>query len=263
MNIYYVYILFDWLGVPRYVGKGKGRRETSHERHTDPVNWRKNEFIEQTWIMLEEIPKLRVRDGITEVEAFETEIALIKALGRIDRGSGILTNLTDGGDGALAALTPEQCSNRSRRANAALTAEQRSDRARRINAARTFEQRSESAKRGATLFTFDRRSKASKLVWKEHTSEERIQRISHISEGVTKSSAMLTPEQRSNIARYRESKIDPEQRSDRSRRGNASLTPEQRSERARRREATRTPEQRSEKARMANAARWAKVKANA
>lgn len=58
--IYYVYILFDWLGIPRYVGKGKGRRWYKHERSTDTINWMKNEFIEQTWMMLGEIPKIKI-----------------------------------------------------------------------------------------------------------------------------------------------------------------------------------------------------------
>ena len=49
--------------------------------------------------MLDEIPKLRVRENLTEDEAFETEIALILAIGRADRGSGPLTNMTDGGEG--------------------------------------------------------------------------------------------------------------------------------------------------------------------
>jgi hypothetical protein len=51
---YYNYVLFDWLGIPRYIGKAKygTNRESKHERYTDPTNPGKNEFIEQTWIML-------------------------------------------------------------------------------------------------------------------------------------------------------------------------------------------------------------------
>lgn len=101
--MFYTYILFDWMGIPRYVGKGKGNRDVAHEQRPDPINLLKNEFIEQTWTMLGEIPKIRVRENMSEVEAFETEIALIKALGRIDLSTGPLTNMTDGGDGGAGA----------------------------------------------------------------------------------------------------------------------------------------------------------------
>ena len=40
--IYYVYVLFDWLGIPRYVGKGKRNRDTDHERLSS-TNWLMNE----------------------------------------------------------------------------------------------------------------------------------------------------------------------------------------------------------------------------
>ena len=46
------------------------------------------------------LPKVKVRERLTETEAFETEIALIKAIGRADLGQGPLVNLTDGGEGA-------------------------------------------------------------------------------------------------------------------------------------------------------------------
>lgn len=100
--IYYVYILFDWLGVPRYVGKGKGgtKRENIHEQSSDASNWLKNEFIEQTWIMLEEIPKIIIKDEISEKEAFKLEAFLIKIIGRLDIKTGPLTNMTNGGEGA-------------------------------------------------------------------------------------------------------------------------------------------------------------------
>ena len=62
---YYVYILFDWFGIPRWIGKGRGRRWIQHERSTDLRNQLKNEFIEQTWIVLGEIPKIKVREELT------------------------------------------------------------------------------------------------------------------------------------------------------------------------------------------------------
>lgn len=94
---YYVYVLFDWQGVPRYIGKGKRARWNWHENRSDPYNWMKNEFIEQTFIMLGEIPKIKVREHLSHEMAVEIEIALIKAIGRFPDGP--LLNLTDGGEG--------------------------------------------------------------------------------------------------------------------------------------------------------------------
>lgn len=37
-RVFYVYVLFDWRGIPRYVGKGKGNRWLDHERKSDPKN---------------------------------------------------------------------------------------------------------------------------------------------------------------------------------------------------------------------------------
>jgi hypothetical protein len=103
---FYVYVLFDWLGIPRYVGKGRGDRWMNHEQRSDRVNWMKNEFIERTWIMFGEIPKVRIQESLSERDALYIETCLIKAIGRIDLRTGPLTNLTDGGDGCVE-LRPE------------------------------------------------------------------------------------------------------------------------------------------------------------
>lgn len=115
-HIYYCYGLFDWCGVPRYIGKGKegSKREEGHEKQTDLINIAKNEFIEQTWIMLGEIPKTIIRDNLTEAEAFATEIALIKAIGRLCLGTGPLTNMTEGGEGAAGLTWSKESRDRKR-----------------------------------------------------------------------------------------------------------------------------------------------------
>lgn len=94
---YYVYALFDWKGIPRYIGKGKRGRWNWHETRSDPSNWLKNEIIEQTWLMLGEIPKIKIAEHLSNLEAIQIEIAFIKAIGRFPYGP--LVNMTKGGDG--------------------------------------------------------------------------------------------------------------------------------------------------------------------
>lgn len=47
-------------------------------------------------------------DGLTWDEACEKEIEFIKLYGRIDLGNGILSNLTDGGEGTLGIIVSEE-----------------------------------------------------------------------------------------------------------------------------------------------------------
>lgn len=83
-NPYYVYLYLREDKTPYYVGKGKGNRVYSKNRRLQPP------------------PKDRILilDNLTEEEAFRKEITLIKQYGRKDNGTGILANLTDGGEGS-------------------------------------------------------------------------------------------------------------------------------------------------------------------
>lgn len=95
---FYVYVLFRVNGVPLYVGKGSGRRSEVHVSnayHGDHSNIRLRRAIEDARGPL---PYVRVREGLTEDEAFATEIALIAAIGR-EADGGPLVNETDGGKG--------------------------------------------------------------------------------------------------------------------------------------------------------------------
>lgn len=65
VNGFYVYVLFDAHAMPRYVGKGcRGRIEsTVGLSKRNPL---KNAFIRETMERLGEIPRVKVRDGLTE-----------------------------------------------------------------------------------------------------------------------------------------------------------------------------------------------------
>lgn len=72
-------------GTPYYVGKGKDRRAwTKHKTAPRPLDLNNIQVI---------------CEGLTEDQALQIEIMHIKLWGRIASGTGILRNLTDGGEG--------------------------------------------------------------------------------------------------------------------------------------------------------------------
>lgn len=84
MYIYYVYWYLRKDGTPYYIGKGKGRR--MYEKHNVHLPADKS--------------KIRViAQNLSEPEALILETKLIKEFGRKDLNTGILRNLTNGGDG--------------------------------------------------------------------------------------------------------------------------------------------------------------------
>lgn len=95
---FYVYILFrEWNGEPCYVGKGHGKRYEVHRRQG--ARHRNKHLANILKRTLGELPIVIVRDNLNEAEAFETEIALIAAIGRADLKLGPLANHTNGGEG--------------------------------------------------------------------------------------------------------------------------------------------------------------------
>ncbi len=95
MNRFYVYVfLREDRYTPYYVGKGTGRRCFVKRNGTNPP--RDRDRI------------VKVKENLSEEESFELEKLLIKFWGRKDNNTGILHNLTDGGDGVSGRVVSEE-----------------------------------------------------------------------------------------------------------------------------------------------------------
>jgi hypothetical protein len=92
-NSFYTYAYLREDGTPYYIGKGKGKRAFDKSGHRVPVPAR------------ERILFLKV--NICEEDALRHEVYMIALYGRKDRGTGILYNFTDGGEG-LSGYVPSE-----------------------------------------------------------------------------------------------------------------------------------------------------------
>jgi len=92
MRIYYTYAWLREDRTPYYVGKGCGNRAYDRRRRFCPSRDR----------------VLILKNNLSESEAFRHEVYMIHVLGRKDLGTGVLRNLTNGGEGASGALRDKE-----------------------------------------------------------------------------------------------------------------------------------------------------------
>ena len=103
---YYVYYLIDPKdALPFYIGKGNGDRMYIHESETkagiipNDRNLYLFNSIKEILNNGQNVIYKKIIDNIEESEAFSIEMSEIKKYGRKNNGSGILCNMTDGGEG--------------------------------------------------------------------------------------------------------------------------------------------------------------------
>ena len=93
-NIYYTYAYLRKDGTPYYIGKGHGHRAYKRTGRRCPTPKDKSRIV-------------FLKTDLTEEQALKHEVYMIAILGRKDKGTGILRNLTDGGEGITGATRTE------------------------------------------------------------------------------------------------------------------------------------------------------------
>ena len=86
MTDFYTYAYIREDKTPYYIGKGRGNRAYCNHNRCCPTPKDRTRII-------------FLKQNLSEFDAYKHEIYMIAVLGRKDLGTGILRNLTDGGEG--------------------------------------------------------------------------------------------------------------------------------------------------------------------
>ena len=94
MNNYYTYAYLREDGTPYYIGKGKGNRIDNPLHNSIHLPPKERRII--------------LKQNLTEEESFKHEIYMIDVFGRKDLGTGILRNMTNGGQGVSGRIVSDE-----------------------------------------------------------------------------------------------------------------------------------------------------------
>ena len=133
MNHYYTYAYLRDDGTPYYIGKGCGKRAWSDGYRKGCKKPKDNQRI------------LILKNNLSEEEAFRHETYMIFVFGRKDLKTGILRNLTSGGDGPSGWIASEET--KSKMSLAAKGKQKTEEHKAKIAASRRGKPRSEETKR--------------------------------------------------------------------------------------------------------------------
>lgn len=151
---YYVYEYLRTDNTPYYIGKGRKNRAFTKQGHTVPLP-----------------SKDRIRfvaENLSADDAKNLEIELISKYGRKDIGTGILRNMTDGGEGSPGRIATAEQKRKMKEARAKqITTEETREKMRQAHTGRVHSEK-----------TLDKMSKSASVRWANTTDDTiRIQKI--------------------------------------------------------------------------------------